>query len=133
MATKPVHRLVLNFLQSCVDGAHQNDECEARLYDSNGSKYLLTRNTKIANLITLSVSINGFRDNKAVAQNIRPIQSDLQQRYGEVCVVTSEQKAYQFVLELNSDKLKRGEAAYRETVLHNIAAVQSYILGWPLR
>ena len=133
MATKAVHPLVLGFLQSCLDGAHRKDECESRLYDGQGSKYLLTRQRSPSDLIRVAISIAGFRENVAVAESVGAIQRDLQHRFGEVAIINTEQNAYQFVLEISSDMLKGSEPAYCETYLQGVAAVQSHILGWPLR
>lgn len=133
MSTKASHPLVLSFILSCVDGSHHKDECESRLFDSNGSKYLLTRELKTEDLIRLSISIAGFKDNQAVAQNSHEIQKYLQHRYGEPCVVSTEQKAYHFVLEIHTAKLKALESNQRQAYLHEVAGVQSFILGWPLR
>lgn len=133
MSTKAGHPLVLHFLQSCLDGPHQKDECESRLFDNNGSKYLLIRELKSLDLIRLSTSIAGFQANQALADSISAIQKDLQHRFGEPCVVTTEQKAYQFVLEFNIAKLKTLEPGLRQAYLQNVAAIQSFILGWPLR
>ena len=133
MATKAIHPLVLSFLQSCLDGTHQKDECESRLYDGQGSKYLLIRQRSPVDLITVSISIAGFRENEALAKDLAAIQRDLQRRFGHIAVINTGQDAYQFVLEISSDKLKGSQPAYCETYLHGVAAVQSNILGWPLR
>lgn len=133
MASKAAHPLVLGFLQSCLDGAHQKDDCESRLYDGQGSKYLLTRQRSPVDLIRVSISIAGFRENEALAKNVAAIQRDLQHRFGHIAAINTGKDAYQFVLEISSDKLKGSEPAYCEAYLQGVAAVQSNILGWPLR
>ena len=89
MTTKRVARYntpVLETLQSRLESAPQSEFSECRLFDTDGSKYLLQREQDV---FRVSFSLAGFADNVAVSTNLIPILHELQTRHESICRVST--------------------------------------------
>ena len=127
------NKLVVEFLQSRLVPAHQSDFSECRLFDSDGSKYLLQRDQESPGVFRLSFSVAGMSFNTAVATSLPTIRGDLQARYQGSCRVSAEEGAYQLKLHILCDSLLGLDPARQLHLLQQIASVRADILCWPLR
>ena len=137
MSSKRVARfntLVVDHLLSRLDRAHQENFSECRLFDTDGSKYLLQREQKNPNKIRLSFSLAAFTDNIAVASNLIPIAADLSARYQGDCQISSDSGgSYQLVVTIQLDTLHSLHPTQQLQYLQGIACIRADVLCWPLR
>lgn len=137
MSSKRIARfntLVVDHLLSRLDRAHQENFSECRLFDSDGSKYLLQREQETPNKIRLSVSLAGFTDNIAVAGNLTSLAADLSARYQGHCQISSDSGgSYQLVVTLQLDSLHSLHPTQQLQYLRGIASIRADVLCWPLR
>lgn len=130
MTTKRVARyntLVLETLQSRLESAPQSEFSECRLFDTDGSKYLLQREQDV---FRVSFSLAGFADNVAVSTNLTPILHELQTRHESICRVSTGPGTYQVEFEILCDRLK---PAQQLSLFQSIASMRADVLCWPLR
>ncbi|DBA87368.1 hypothetical protein WJX77_006866 [Trebouxia sp. C0004] len=125
--------LVLETLQSRLESAPQSEFSECRLFDSDGSKYLLQREQDAPSLFRVFFSLAGFTDNEAVSTNLTPIMLELQARNESICRVSTGQGTYQLKFEVLCDRLLGLEPAQQLSMFQSIASVRADILCWPLR
>ncbi len=125
--------LVVEFLQSRLDSAHRADFSECRLFDSDGSKYLLQREQDTPDVIRLSFALAGSSSNAAVSANLASITADLQVRHQGHCHVSSGEGTYQVKIDLLCDSLIEITPAQQLSCLQRIACVRADTLCWPLR
>lgn len=136
MSTKRLVRystLVLETLQSRLDSSPQSEFSECRLFDTDGSKYLLQREQDSPNVFRVSFSLAGFADNVAVSTNLIPISHELQARHERICRVSTGQGTYQVKFEILCDRLLGLERAQQLNLLQSIASVRADVLCWRLR
>ena len=126
--------LVVDHLVSRLDRAHQENFSECRLFDSDGSKYLLQREQETPNKIRLSFSLAAFADNIAVAGSLRSIAADLSERFRGHCQISSDlEGSYQLVVTVQLDTLQSLEPTQQAQYLQGIACIRADVLCWPLR
>lgn len=136
MSTKRVARystLVLETLQSRLDSPPQSEFSECRLFDTDGSKYLLQREQDSPNVFRVSFSLAGFADNLAVSTNLITIVHELQVRNESICQVSTGQGTYQVKFEILCDRLLGLGPAQQLSLLQSIASMRADVLCWPLR
>lgn len=136
MTAKRVARyntLVLETLQSRLGSAPQTEFSECRLFDSDGSKYLLQREQDGPSVFRVSFSLAGFADNVAVSTNLTPIMHELQAQNENICRVSTGQGTYQVKFEILCDRLLDLKPAQQLSLFQSIASVRADILCWPLR
>ena len=132
--TARFNSLVVDHLLSRLDRAHQEDFSECRLFDSDGSKYLLQREQETPNKIRLSFSLVAFADNVAVAGSLIPIAADLSARYQGHCQMSSDSGgSYQLVVTVQLDTLRSLHPTQQLQYLQGIACIRADVLCWPLR
>ncbi|KAL3140954.1 hypothetical protein ABBQ32_005478 [Trebouxia sp. C0010 RCD-2024] len=126
--------LVVDHLVSRLDRTQKENFSECRLFDSDGSKYLLQREQEDPNKIRLSFSLAEFAANIAVAASLSTIAADLSaqhHRYCEMC--TDVEGSYQLVLTIQLDTLQSENPALQLQYLQSIGCIRADILCWPLR
>ena len=125
--------LIVEFLQSKIQPAQQVESSECRLFDDDGSKYLLQREQETPNVIRLSVSLAGFAEYAALSASLSAVSSDLQSRYQSVCRVVPGAGTCQLKLDIFCDQLLSLSAEQQLAKIKNIASVRADTLTWPLR
>ena len=136
MSTKRVARyntLVLETLQRRLASTPQSEFSECRLFDSDGSKYLLQRDQDAPNVFRVSFSLAGSADNVAVSTNLTPIMHELQARNKSICRVSTGPGTYQVTFEILCDRLIGLKPAQQLSLFQSIASVRADVLCWPLR
>ena len=136
MSTKRVARhntLVLETLQTRVQSVPQIEFSECKLFDSDGSKFLLQREQDAPNAFRVSFSLAGFADNVAVSTNLTSITHELQARNESICRVSTGQGTYQVKYEILCDRLLGLGPAQQLSLFQSIASVRADVLCWPLR
>ena len=136
MSTKRItlyHPLIVEFLQSKIQPAQQSDSSECRLFDDDGSKYLLQREQDAPNVIRLSVSLAGFAEYPALSNKLAALTSDLQSKYQGACRVLAGGGSCQIKVELLCNSLLSLDAEQQLTQLLSIASIRADALTWPLR
>ena len=132
--TARFNTLVVDHLVSRLDRAHQDNFSECRLFDSDGSKYLLQREQETPNKIRLSFSLAAFADNTAVAGSLSAIAADLSARYQGHCQIASDAEwSYQLVVTFQLDTLQSLPPAQQLQYLQVAGCIRADILCWPLR
>lgn len=126
--------LVVDYLMSRLDRAQQANFSECRLFDSDGSKYLLQREQNTPDKIRLSFALAAFNDNKAVANTMDNIAAALSTRYHGHCKVCSDTDgAYQLILTLQLDSLQSLDSTQQLNYLQDVGSIRAGTLCWPLR
>ena len=126
--------LVVDHLVSRLDPAHQENFSECRLFDTDGSKYLLQREQHSPNKIRLSFSLAASADNKAVADSLELIAADLSARHRDCCQISSDvEGSYQLAVTIQLDKVQSLHPAQQLQCLQGIGCIRADILCWPLR
>ena len=125
--------LIVEFLQNKLQPSKQADSSECRLFDDDGSKYLLQREQDTPTVIRLSVSLAGFTEYPALSANLDAVVSDLQSKYQGVCRVVAGAGSCQLKIDILCDSLLSLSAQQQLTQLHNIASIRADALAWPLR
>ncbi|DBA70677.1 TPA: hypothetical protein ACH3X2_012055 [Trebouxia sp. C0005] len=136
MSAKRVARhntLVFETLQSRLGSAPQSEFSECRLFDTDGSKYLLQREQDAPNVFRVSFSLAGFTENAAVSTNLASIVHELQTRNESVCRVSTGQGTYQVKFEILCDRLLALKPAQQLSLFQSVASVRADVLCWPLR
>lgn len=136
MSAKRVARhntLVFESLQSRLESWNENEFSECRLFDTDGSKYLLQRDQDTPGVIRLSFSLAGCAENAAVSASLPAITDDLQARNQDICRVSAGQGSYQLRFEILYDALLGIGPARQLSCFRNIASVRADTLCWPLR
>lgn len=136
MSAKRVGRhntLVFETLQSRLGSAPQSEFSECRLFDTDGSKYLLQREQDAPNVFRVSFSLAGFTENAAVSTNLASIVHELQTRNESVCRVSTGQGTYQVKFEILCDRLLALKPAQQLSLFQSVASVRADVLCWPLR
>lgn len=126
--------LVVDHLVSRLDPAHQENFSECRLFDTDGSKYLLRREQQTPNKIRLSFSLAAFADNIAVAGSLEAIAADLSARHRECCQISSDvESSYQLAVTINLDTVQSLHPTQQLQYLQATACIRADTLCWPLR
>lgn len=137
MSSKRIARyntLVVDHLISRLDRAHQGNFSECRLFDTDGSKYLLQQDQEIPDKIRLSFSLAAFADNVAVAGSLGPIAADLSVRYCGHCQISSDlEGSYQLVVTVQFATLQSLHSTQQLQYFQGIACIRADVLCWPLR
>ena len=137
MSAKRVARynaLVVDYLVARADRSQQANHSESRLFDTDGSKYLLQHEQDIPNQIRLSLSLAAFTDNLGVARSLASITADLHAKHQEYCSIRSDADGqYQLVVIIQLDALQRLDPIQQLSRLQAIGCIRADVLCWPLR
>ena len=136
MSTKRATRhnaMIVEFLQSKIQPAQQVEFSECRLFDDDGSKYLLQREQELPNVIRLSISLAGFADYAALSASLTAVAADLQSRYQNVCRVVPGVGTCQLKLDILCEQLLSLSAEQQQAKVQSMASVRADTLTWLLR
>ena len=137
MSNKRIARfntLLVDHLVSRLDRTQKDNFSECRLFDSDGSKYLLQREQEDPDKSRLSFSLAAFADNAAVAASLALIAADLSARHCRYCeICTNVEGSYQLVLTIQLDTLQSMNPTLQLQCLQSIGCIRADILCWSLR
>ena len=126
--------LVVDYLISRLDRAQEATFSECRLFDSDGSKYLLQREQDTPDKIRLSFALAAFADNKAVSDNIDTIAAALNTRHHRNCKVCSNTDGpYHLIVTIQLDSLRSLDSSQQSHCLQIVGSIRADTLCWPLR
>lgn len=137
MSSKRIARfntLLVDHLICRLDRTQQENFSECRLFDSDGSKYLVQREQGNPTKMSLSFSLAGFADNMAVAGSLSNIAAELSARHDRHCQIsTSVEGTYQLVLTIQLDTLQSLHSTLQLQFLQSVSCIRADMLCWPLR